>query len=223
MIDKTKEFLVLNYNSFPVVVNTKYQEYIIPAADGDNPSSLPMTWDEILTINNNTRAFKNGFLVFEENVKEELYKALRIVDWESILTNEQIKEIILRPSKDGVAKLIAVTDDAYFDRIRGVYTYLRNNGYDISNRIDAVILARYKELRNGKKTSAIVLEDKTVNAEADKIKELEAKLAQLEAALTAAQEVEKKADDPVVKTEEEKPKAPAKTKKTTSTGTKKTK
>ena len=181
MFDKNKDIMVRNYNPYVITVNTRLQDFTFPAAERGSYTALPLTWDEILQINNGSKIFKDGFLLFPEEDEEEIYKSLRILHPENILRNEQIEEIILHPTKEGVEKLISIDDDANFDRARGIYTYLRNNGYDISNRIDAIMEMRYAELKNNKKTSSIVISDKIVTNDSERIKELESKLSEMDA------------------------------------------
>ena len=235
MLDKNKEIMVRNYNAFAVSVSTKMQDFVFPAAERGSYSSLPLTWDEIIQINNGSKVFKNGFLMFPEEDSDEIYSALRILDYKDILTNEQIENIVLHPTRDGVEKLIAIDDDAYFDRARGVYTYLRNNGYDISNRIDTIMELRYTELKNNKKTSSIVVSDKLASNNDEKIKELENRLSEMEALkkeLESLRSLVSSAsssanDEPKKEVSEEKPvedkPKPAPKKKSSSTGSKKAK
>lgn len=235
MLDKNKEIMVRNYNAFAVSVSTKMQNFVFPAAERGSYSSLPLTWDEIIQINNSSKVFKNGFLMFPEEDSDEIYSALRILDYKDILTNEQIENIVLHPTRDGVEKLIAIDDDAYFDRARGIYTYLRNNGYDISNRIDTIMELRYTELKNNKKTSSIVVSDKLASNNDEKIKELENRLSEMEALkkeLESLRSLVSSAgssanDEPKKEVSEEKPvedkPKPAPKKKSSSTGSKKAK
>ena len=81
---------------------------------------------------------------------------MAIRDWENILTDEEIRDIILNPTPEGVKKIIAITNPAMFERVRGIFIQLKNtNMYDISMRIATVINERYKELYRGQRNSAI--------------------------------------------------------------------
>lgn len=93
MLDKGKNYMVLNYGSSPVCVQTRYESILIPGGSREAPASLPLSVDEILQINNNSPLFKCGVLFFEPEYAEELYDACRIKNWRDILTDEQIEEI----------------------------------------------------------------------------------------------------------------------------------
>jgi hypothetical protein len=150
-IDKTKLINVLNYNMNPIAIQTHVKEYLCASAKGENlPSVTPLSISEIEYMGSKDNVFKIGLLRFPEELEKEIYEEyLRMTDWKEILTNEEIKEIILHPTIDGLSKIINIKNTAYFERVRGIFFMLKNsNGYDISNRVEAVITRRYKELSN---------------------------------------------------------------------------
>lgn len=156
---KDKQIInVLNYNNYVVVVSTRDQSYAIDPAEDGIPSKMAFSPFEVETINSKCNAFKSGALRFEEYEEEENYTALRITDWKSILTNDQIKDIILHPTYEGLKKIITIKNHAVFERIRGIYTGLKNDpSYDIYGSVDRVITARFKELNDGIMKSEIVI------------------------------------------------------------------
>jgi len=178
-IQKEKTYLVLNYCANPVSVVTRYDQFIMePFADGE-PSSLPLTLDEIQQANNNSKLFKTGHLRFEPDHEEEIYDMLHIRDWKDILTNEQIEDVVLHPTAEKIESILKIDEPRYFNRIYGVYMGLKNAGYSISRNVDVTMSARYKELVNGKKTTNLIVNKKEDNSE-NKIVELEEKLTQMQ-------------------------------------------
>lgn len=177
MIKGTEKINVLNYNenrvSVEVAPNKSYS--FEPSPDGITPTVIPMTIDEIRYANNSS-AFKNGTLFFDKTREEEIYKELNIIDWENILTNDNIREIILHPTYDGLSRIVAIRDSAAFERVRAVFHKLKqDNTYDISVRVAQIINARYKELINRKIKSSITLTKKDIpeianSAEVDELK-----------------------------------------------------
>jgi hypothetical protein len=166
MISENKLINVLNYNENPVVIKTHAREYLCQSAENQNPSITPLTFSEIESLNSNSNAFKIGTLRFPTDIEAEIYKALRITDWEKILTNKDIEEIILHPSLSGLTKLIDISNVQLFERVRGVFFSLKNtNQYDISTRVEKIVNARYKELCNRQIKSKIILsvKDTTTN------------------------------------------------------------
>lgn len=162
-LDTTKLINVLNYNMNPVAIKTHVKEYICsPAESEDSPSIKPLSISEIESLNSDTNAFKIGTLRFPEDIEAQMYEEiLRIVEWKDILTNKQIKEIILHPSVDGLRKIIEIRNVSLFERVRGIFFSLKNsNQYDISNRVEAIILRRYKELCNQQVKTSIELTSK---------------------------------------------------------------
>jgi hypothetical protein len=150
-IDTTKLIKVLNFNSNPVVIETHVKGYVCESAqDEDDPSITPLSISEIESLNSKTNAFKIGTLRFPKEIEKEMYEdILRISEWQDILTNKQIKEIILHPNLEGLQKIIELKNVALFERVRGIFHMLKNsNEYDISNRVEKIVTLRYKELCN---------------------------------------------------------------------------
>lgn len=178
-IKDMKTINVLNYNQNIVIVSTKHDSYTIePAINSENPTSLPLSLDEILYINGNSAAFKTGILRFPKEIEKEMYEDyLRIPNWEDLLTIQDIEKIILYPTIEGLTKIINIKDTGMFDRVRGVFVRLKNtNNEDISLRVEKIIQARLDELRRGVRNTEIIIKAKDAVApiateEVDELKE----------------------------------------------------
>lgn len=179
MIKDMKTINLLNYNENIVVVSTKHDSYAIePAVNSETPTILPLNLEEILYINGNSAAFKSGLLRFSEDIEQEMYEDyLRIPNWKDLLTIKEMEDIILYPTMDKLLKLIGIKDTGTFDRLRGVFTRLKNTtDNDISMRVESIIKARAEELRRGIRNTEIVIKQKDVvtanpNEEVDALKE----------------------------------------------------
>lgn len=158
-LNSNKQYLVYNYSPSAVAVATRYNSYTIPGGTHEQPSSFPLTLEEIMFINNSSSVFKYGLLWFEEQYAEALYEKLRIHNYKDILTDDEIEYILLNPTSEGLRRLIGITSDTYFNRVRGVYIRLKNTA-DVSTRVGKVIDLRYEELRDKKIKTAIVIEDR---------------------------------------------------------------
>jgi len=162
MLDKSKNYLVLNYSSSPVCFNTRYESILIPGGTKDAPASLPLSVDEIVQANTGTPLFKCGLLFFEPEYAEELYDACRIKNWKDILTDEQIENILLHPTIEGLEKIINIETEIYFERCYGIYIGLLNANYPITANVSKVMRARRSEFRRNKTKSEIQLVAKDV-------------------------------------------------------------
>lgn len=226
MIKETEKISVLNYNenrvSVEVAPNKSYS--FEPSVDGKTPTVIPMSIDEIRYANN-SNAFKNGTLFFDKSREEEIYKELNITNWEDILTNDDIRDIILHPTYEGLDKIIAIKDSATFERVRASFHKLKQDGtHDVSVRVAQIINTRYKELLNRQIKSSISLTKKdipeTVNsAEVDELKAqnaaMQEQMAQMQKMIEqmmALQNTSKETDN--ISKEEQK-KSPGRPKKTT--------
>lgn len=141
---------VYNYNNSYVYAVSNIQTYeFIPAKDGI-PTVCYISFPEIVYINSISDCFRTGLLMFSEEMQEEAYKEIQFADWKSIITNQQIKDILLNPTKDGLEKLISITNESIFNRVKSILVELKNsNADDISNRVIKVIDARWNEIRRG--------------------------------------------------------------------------
>jgi len=153
---------LLNYNPFAVHAVTETRTYVIDACiDENNPTFVNVSFSDIEYINSHSNAFRTGLLFFKDSQKEEIYKELSIFDWKNILTNKDIKEILLNPTMAGLKRLLAVKDVVTFDRIYSILISLQNsNSYDISNRVIKVIETRQKEIRRKIFNTEIVLQER---------------------------------------------------------------
>src|SRR5574344_395435 len=120
---------VLNYNENEVFVDSAKEHYKFNASrDGKTPSVIPMTLSELQNICSNTDIIITGWLTFDDDVKEEVFKELRIPNWKDILTNEDIEEILTHPTLEGLQKIINIENQTYFDRVRITMFKLINRG-----------------------------------------------------------------------------------------------
>lgn len=162
MITQAEKINVLNYNENKVSVMVSPTESFTfePSVDGEIPSVIPMTFEQIRYANN-YNTFRGGFLFFDKTKEKEIYEELGIANWEDILNNKEIRDILLSPSYEGLKKIIDIKDSAVFERVRAVFHKLKAEGTsDISVRVQQIINTRYKELQNKKATTSIVIEKK---------------------------------------------------------------
>lgn len=162
MITQAEKINVLNYNENKVSVMVSPTESFTfePSVDGEIPSVIPMTFEQIRYANN-YNTFRGGFLFFDKSKEKEIYEELGIANWEDILNNKEIRDILLSPSYEGLKKIIDIKDSAVFERVRAVFHKLKAEGTsDISVRVQQIINTRYKELQNKKATTSIVIEKK---------------------------------------------------------------
>lgn len=220
MINSTKTFNVLNKIQSPFSCETKIGSFVLWGGTSEHPYRLPLTIEEIRAINNVTNAFRIGRIWFDEADAKAIYADLRIADWEDILTDEQIEDIITRLDLEGFKKILAIRDEGYFERIRGVYIGMKNAGISISSKADNIIKARHEEFRKKQRTTKIIISEQDISQNAVKPKEVDALRAEIEMMkkLLAEFANSEKATPETAKDESEpeaKPETPASAKKAT--------
>ena len=176
---------VLNYNEFYVISPASTRTYTFEPADEGVPTLDTLPFSDIEFINSHSNAFRTGLLFFKEDQQEDVYKELKIFDWKDILTNKKIEDILLNPTIEGLQKIINITDDTTFERVRGILVKIKNsNSYDLSNRVINVIEARHKEIQRRIMKTQIVLQArdvKTNNIGSEEVDSLKTQLAEMQA------------------------------------------
>jgi len=164
VLRETEKFNVLNYNEHRVsVMVAPNDSYLFDASpNGEDPTVIPMTIDQIRYVNNGN-AFKGGYLFFDENKQDELYDILNIRNRDNILSNKDIRNILIHPTYDGLEKIIKIQDVAVFERVRAALHKIKFEGnHDVSTRVNQIVDTRYKELQNKQVTTSIQLERKDI-------------------------------------------------------------
>lgn len=180
----TQNINVLNYNENEVFVDSAREHYKFNASrDGKTPTIISMSLSELQYIASNTDIIVTGWLTFDDDVKEEIYKELRINNWKDILSNDDIKEILTKPTMEGLQKLIDIENQTYFDRIRITMFKLMSDGIDITTKVSRIVNQRYDELQKRQRKSSIILTKKDATVPADKVKELSEQNASLQSQL----------------------------------------
>ncbi|KAF6626951.1 hypothetical protein H6F38_23120 [Paenibacillus sp. EKM208P] len=174
----TKEFNdntlidVFNFSNSTVCVVTHLNPkgHQFEPAMTDNPFSIQMYFSEIRNINNQSNIFREGFLRFSKEKEKDVYEKLGISDWQNILKDTDIEDIILNPTKEGIERLLAIRSTSLFERVRGILIQLDNSGrHDISGRVKNAIQIRYKEIYQGKLQTEIIVAKTDAENEIERI------------------------------------------------------
>ncbi|MGN0578022.1 MAG: hypothetical protein ACI4J4_05340 [Ruminiclostridium sp.] len=216
-----KTFLLYNYSPSMVIVQCKDSTITFEGGTAEAPTSFPFTMNELQYINNKCEVIKNGILVPAEDEAEYVYGALRIQNYQNILSNQQIEDIILHPTVEGLEKILAIKDTPYYERIYGIFISLRNADAPITANVARIIKGRYLELRDGKRDTEFTVRQKdTQRVDSEDVEALKQRLAAVEKLLA-----EKAKEEPVETScdDGEKPKeirrtSKGKTTKTTTSG-----
>lgn len=173
-LDK-ENILVLSYNENPICVDGARESYKFKSSNGLEPVVNIMSLSDIQYINSNTQIIKTGWLTFDDKDKEEIFKELRIHNWENILTNDDIKHILIKPTMEGLQQIIDIDNISYFDRVRIILHALIQDGVDITTKVKNIIDTQYNELKKRQRVSSITLTptDKETIIHSNKITELE--------------------------------------------------
>lgn len=141
--------------------------------------------DEIKYVNN-SKVFKNGILEFPSELEDEIYEVLRI-NKDKVLKFNEIRDILLNPTKDGLTKILSITSLSDFDRVRGQFQKLKYNGYKLTLDVADLIDKRTKELFNNKIKSDVMIEKIDMeNKNQKRVDELERQLEEMKAMLAQA-------------------------------------
>lgn len=207
-----KTFLLYNYSPSMVIVQCKDNTITFEGGTTEAPTSFPLTMNELQYINNKCEVIKNGTLVPAEDEAEYVYGALRIQNYQDILSNQQIEDIILHPTVDGLERILAIKDTPYYERIYGIFISLRNADAPITANVARIIKGRYLELRDGKRDTEFTVRQKdTQSVDSEDVEALKQRLAAVEKLLAEKAKEEKSG---ISDTDCEKPKEIRRTSKT---------
>ncbi len=219
MLNETKHISVLNYNENCVCINiAPSKSVILEASEYGEPNVLPLTLDEIRFANNSS-IFKNGILEFPEDIEDEVYETLRINKGDVLKLNE-IRDILISPTKEGLKRIISIKSSSDFERVRGQFFKLKHEGYKLTLDIADLIARRYKELVNNQTVSKIIIDDAdVVNNDKTRVAELEKEIAEMKKLLEIAvnsnkKEPAKEQEVTVKKVDVQEKKSPGRPKKT---------
>ena len=137
--------------------NRTIKDGLIKGARNGKPGYVDVTWDDICYMNDTTSVIKDGAVRFDKEDEKAIYEELAILDWESILFDETIEDIILHPTMEKLQKLIDTDDLLTVEKMRSKLHYLINAGADISMKTIEVINGRWKEFRRNQRVSNITL------------------------------------------------------------------
>ena len=206
-LDRTKQYDILNYCPSPVSVSTRDLNELIPGGNSESPSRVPMKLDDIMFINANSRVFKDGILFFDPDIEAEMYDELRIKDWQNIMRDSDIEDIVLNPTIEKLERVLAINSVMMFERIYGVYVGLKNAGASITLSIQNLMDRRHKEISDGKLKTEIQVQPTAIkqaqsaeqmkaqmDAQAEELERLKAMVAQLTSAAASADTSEQKTD-----------------------------
>lgn len=219
MLNETKHISVLNYNENCVCINiAPSKSVVLEASEYGEPNVLPLTLDEIRFANNSS-IFKNGILEFPEYIEDEVYETLRINKGDVLKLNE-IRDILISPTKEGLKRIISIKSSSDFERVRGQFFKLKHEGYKLTLDIADLITRRYKELVNNQTVSKIIIDDAdVVNNDKTRVAELEKEIAEMKKLLEIAvnsnkKEPAKEQEVTVKKVDVQEKKSPGRPKKT---------
>lgn len=219
MLNETKHISVLNYNENCVCINiAPSKSVVLEASEYGEPNVLPLTLDEIRFANNSS-IFKNGILEFPEYIEDEVYETLRINKGDVLKLNE-IRDILISPTKEGLKRIISIKSSSDFERVRGQFFKLKHEGYKLTLDIADLIARRYKELVNNQTVSKIIIDDAdVVTNDKTRVAELEKEIAEMKKLLEIAvnsnkKEPAKEQEVTVKKADVQEKKSPGRPKKT---------
>lgn len=156
-----KNIKVLNYNETKLCFKSNIRSYVLPVGSIDEPTFEYITFDEIAYINSNTNGIKTGLIRFEPEIENEIYKELGI-DKSKIIKNEEFEYILLNTTKEGIKKIIDITDESVFKRANRIFARLKNTGADISMNTARIMEQRMNEFSKGIISSNIKIYDEDI-------------------------------------------------------------
>ena len=155
--------------------STEYGYVCDPAYDGI-PSETSIALSDVKFINSKSAIFRNGTLKFDPELEEEITKTIGIViRQENFMSLDEIEDIILRPSKEKLERIVGINSPTTIDKVRGKLAQLdMSDDYFIAQEVYKVINDRYRELVHlSKRKSEITITKKKNEVKKEVVKKVE--------------------------------------------------
>lgn len=159
---ETQTYPLYNYSTSKIIVALRDGSVVIDGGTRDRPAVYPFTMSELQQIASSSPVIAVGYLRPAKEDAKYIYETLRIRDWENILTEEDIEEMILHPTVEGLTKLISIKDAFYYERIYGIFIGLKNVNVPIADNVARLLKGRYKELQKGKINTDYIIKEKDI-------------------------------------------------------------
>lgn len=168
---------VYNYEMSPVGFPSQHsqQGVFIRGREEDEEFVVErVALDDIEIENSKSDLFKVGRLRFHPDEEDEVYKKLGIEDKENILSDKQLRELLLNDSIENVKRISSIKSSTLLTRMKHMLFAIERTGKVPPPTIVAVVSERSSELRNGGKRNP----DSQINKllEMDKKEKEESKL-----------------------------------------------
>lgn len=161
---ETPTYPLYNYSTSKIIVVLRNGSIPIESGTRDQPAAYPFTMSELQQIASNSSVIQVGYLRPAKEDAKFIYETLRIRDWQNILTEEDIEQMILNPTVEGLTRLINIKDAFYFERVYGIFIGLKNVNAPIADNVARLIKGRYKELQKGKINTDYVVKEKDISS-----------------------------------------------------------
>lgn len=173
------------YSELPFQINLvgQHRDYIWPACKDNEPTMNFVDWSDIEYAHSRGNLFSSGLLVFDESEREEIYRELRIRDWQNKVWYEKdIVDAIENPTLEKMQRIIDIKDPLTFERIRGKVVNYTNLNKNISQKVVSIVNARYRELTTGVMNSKITIRPADVepSVSVEEVADLKRQLAQMQ-------------------------------------------
>jgi hypothetical protein len=169
---------VYYYGKSPLALEVNGRRYLFDAAEEGRPSIQMMSFSVIELANSKSPVFATGTLVFNENERNEIFKALGNPEWQDAYWSEDdIDDLLTRPTVDKLNRMVRIRDMLTIERIRGRMNYLRNTSINPpSERVVGLVNARFDEIQRGilKSTKTVTLADTGMSKDAIEAERLHA-------------------------------------------------
>lgn len=159
---ETPTYPLYNYSTSKIIVALRDGSVVVEGGTRDQPGVYPFTLMELQQIASSSPVIQAGYLRPAKEDEKFIYETLRIRNWENILTEEDIEQMVLHPTVEGLTKLINIKDAFYYERVYGIFIGLKNVNAPIADNVSRLLKGRYKELQKGKINTDYVIKERDI-------------------------------------------------------------
>lgn len=159
---ETPTYPLYNYSTSKIIVALRDGSVVVEGGTRDQPGVYPFTLMELQQIASSSPVIQVGYLRPAKEDAKFIYETLRIRNWEDILTEEDIEQMVLHPTVEGLTKLISIKDAFYYERVYGIFIGLKNVNAPMADNVSRLLKGRYKELQKGKINTDYVIKERDI-------------------------------------------------------------
>lgn len=141
------EVFVVNYENTVVIPSKSFPDGIkIEAGTLENPSMTSVSIKDLISVNAISKIIKTGGLVFEDDIKDDVYETLGIRNTDEIISYKEIRNILKDDSLKNLTRIDKMKSNELLGRLQKEIIIMQSNNVVVPPIVNTIVTERYNEL-----------------------------------------------------------------------------